>query len=116
MKELECQTFIRREPPVEPVDPKPEIISVPANQIVQKIFKLTKCQQCKDNLGMTDESEGISSIERVIHYLHQIIPEHCCESSLKRKLLLRIQSIICQYILSDVRTTSVRIQNKKPHC
>lgn len=75
-----------------------EAISHASSLICQKLIKFTKCEECKNNFQSIAETVLISSVEKVLCRLNEIIPHICFEDSLKKKLLNHIQSIKIDFI------------------
>lgn len=75
-----------------------ESISYASSRICQKLFKFTKCEDCKTNFELMDEASAILSVERVLRSLNIIIPDICHQDSLKKQLMQRISSIQILFI------------------
>lgn len=75
-----------------------EAISHDSSRICQKLFKTTKCEECKNNFELMDETAALLSIENVLRSLNEIIPKICFEDSLKKKLTKHIESMRIHFI------------------
>lgn len=69
-----------------------ESVSKAAIKVCQKLFRLTKCLECKLHFELTDKDAAILSIEKILFSLRKIIPYVCFERFLKRVLLGHIKS------------------------
>lgn len=66
-------------------------ISYSSSRICQKIFKTTKCEECRSNFELMDEPTTLSRIGKVVSSLNAIIPQICFERSIKKKLMNHIR-------------------------
>lgn len=70
-----------------------QVISNAASRVCQKLFKTTKCKDCKDNFDLTDQKAMLESIETLLCKINEIIPNICFEESIKQKLVDRIKTV-----------------------
>lgn len=73
-------------------------ISNASSRICQKMFKFTKCVECKQHFELMDETSALLSVERVLTSLNIIIPDICHQDSLKQKLIKEIPSVQIHFI------------------
>lgn len=66
-------------------------ISISSSRICQKIFKTTKCEECRSNFELMDELTTLSRIGNVLSSLNAIIPYICSERFIKKKLMNHIR-------------------------
>lgn len=84
-----------------------EAISQDSRVICQKLFKKTKCVECKINFELMDENATLLSVERVLSSLNKIIPDICYQESLKEKLLNEIESLQIHFIGCSVHNEEI---------
>ncbi len=92
-----------------------ESVSHASSRICQKIFKFTKCEECKANFDLMDEASALQSVERVLKSLYTIIPEICHQNLLKKQLMQRISSIQILFIGCEEHNDEI-IQKIKTLC
>lgn len=84
-----------------------EAISQDSRVICQKLFKNTKCVDCKDNFELMEENAALLSVERVLSGLNKIIPDICFQESLKEKLLNQVKSLQIHFIGCSVHNEEI---------